>query len=147
MGGNVKAQLPAVDAWAQAQARFGVSAADAETGLGRLVELTGSTAKAMKGYTAALEISKATGKDFNAVSLAVGKALDGQTTALARYIGKVKKGTTDAQLLALVNRKFGGQAAANTTEIDRFNATLGNTEEILGQAILPTLNKYLGSSR
>ena len=36
-----------------------------------------------------------------------------------------------------------GQARAGTTDAERFNAVLHNTEEIIGTAILPTLNKYL----
>src|SRR4029077_11983847 len=41
--------------------------------------------------------------------------------------------------------KLAGQAAANTTAAERFAATLHDTEEIVGTALLPTLNRYLNS--
>jgi hypothetical protein len=144
-GGSAEEELPRIKAWAEEQAKFGVSQDTALQGFARLLELTGSTRKAMEGYTAALQISKATGKDFNAVSLAVGKALDGQTTALARYIGKIPKGTSDNELLTRIMQKYGGQAAAATTQQERFSAELHNSEVIIGTALLPTVNHLLSS--
>jgi hypothetical protein len=44
-----------------------------------------------------------------------------------------------------VRRAVAGQARAGTTAQERFGAVLHNTEEIIGTALLPTLNKYLNS--
>lgn len=141
IGKTTDTALPSVNRWAQSQARFGVSANDAIKGLSRLVIITGSVSKAMRGYTAALEISKATGKSLQAVQLAVAKALNGQTTALARYIGKIPKGTSSQELLNMVMRKFGGQAAANTDAVDKFHAAIVNLETAVGGALHPTIEK------
>lgn len=145
LGDSARQQLPAVDKWAAEQARFGVSATTAVTGLARLVVLTGSVGKAMGGYTAALEISRATGRSFNQILLATGKALSGQTTALARYIGKIPTGTTATELLARVQKKFGGQAQANSDALDKLSAELSNLKLIAGGVLLPTVERLAAS--
>jgi hypothetical protein len=45
------------------------------------------------------------------------------------------------QALAFVQEKYAGQAKAGTTLQQRFSATLVDTEEIIGKALLPTVNK------
>jgi hypothetical protein len=141
-GGNVKKSLPNIERFAKAQADVGVSAVQAERGLARATAVTGSATAGMRAYTEALEISKATGKSFDAVLLAAAKANEGQTSALARYIGKIQKGTTVQQLYNDVQKKYAGQARANTSATDKLAATLSNTETIIGQELLPTVNKY-----
>jgi hypothetical protein len=91
-----------------------------------------------------LEISKATGKSFAAVLLAAAKANEGQTTALARYIGKLPKGITAMRLFTLIQGKYAGQASANTTATDKLGAAFSNIETIVGTALLPTVNKFAG---
>lgn len=140
---DVAALLPQIDKWAAKQAQLGVSTTEAETGLSRMIELTGSSKTAMLAYTAALDISKATGKDFNSVSLAVGKAFAGQTQALARYIGAIPKGIKNQQLYNMILAKYGGQAEANTVASDKLSASLANLETTIGQALLPTFDKYV----
>jgi hypothetical protein len=141
-GGNFKQQLPIIEKWAAAQDRFGVSTVQAEQGLARATVITGSAAAGMRAYTEALEISKATGKSFSAVLLASAKANAGQTTALARYIGKIPKGTSALKLFTLIQAKYAGQATANTSATDKLGASFSNIETIVGTALLPTVNKY-----
>ena len=142
-GGSLKRLEPQYKAVAEGAAQFGVNQADATTALERATLLTGDAVKAQHAYQEALVISKATGKDFNVVLTATAKGQEGVTTSLQRYGILVKKGTSGQEQFNMVMGRFAGQAKANTSAIDRFNATWQNTEEILGTALLPILNRLL----
>lgn len=142
-GGDVTKLVPRYTAIAKSAQQFGVNQADATTALNRATVLTGDAAKAQRAYEEALVISKATGKDFNSVLTATAKGQEGITTSLQRYGIELKKGTPGQEQFNRVMARFQGQARANTSEIDRFRATWQNTEAILGNALLPTLNKIL----
>jgi hypothetical protein len=144
-GGNLAVLGPRYAAIAKGAAEFGVSQADATRGLARATVLTGGAAKAQRAYQEALVISKATGKDFNAVLTATSKGQEGVTTSLRRYGILVKTGSSGTEQFTQVMERFGGQAEANTTVSEKFRAALSNTEAIIGRQLLPTF-EHLTSS-
>jgi hypothetical protein len=144
-GGNVQKLEPIYDATAKAAAKFGVTQTDATTGLARATVLTGSAVKAQRAFQEALLISKATGKDFNAVLLAASKGQDGITTSLRRYIPLISTGTNAQKQYNLVLARFGGQAAANTTATEKLRASFSNALATIGTALLPTFDKLATS--
>ena len=86
----------------------------------RLVLVLGDVGKAQNALALAMDISAGTGKDLNAVSLALSKGFSGQTTALSRLgagLDKalLKSGDMEA-ITAQLSKLFAGQAlvAANT---------------------------------
>jgi hypothetical protein len=82
---------------------------------------------------------------LNQAALIVAKTEAGNTTLLRRQGIQIAKNATAEEALAQVRRAVAGQARAGTTAQERFGAVLHNTEEIIGTALLPTLNKYLNS--
>ena len=80
---------------------------------------------------------------LNQAALVIAKTEAGNTTLLRRQGFQIAKNATAEQALATLRQVTAGQARAGTTEAERFNAVLHNNEEIIGTAILPTLNKYL----
>jgi hypothetical protein len=96
-GGNLDKLIPKYTAVAKGAAEFGVNQADATTALERATVLTGNAAKAQRAYQEALVISKATGKDFNAVLIATSKGQEGITTSLQRYGIQIAKGTAGTE--------------------------------------------------
>jgi hypothetical protein len=140
---NVRTFNPQLEKWAQDQQRLGVSTIDATKGFATLIAFTHNATTARQAYTAALEISRVTGRSLSSVELAAAKATQGQTSALARYIGTIPKGTTFQEEFNRVQAKFGGQALANTTASDRFSAALTNLETDLGVALLPTFDRLV----
>lgn len=62
----------------------GVADSDLRKGLENLVRATGSTELSMETLQTAMDISAATGKDLGTVSLTLGKAYNGQFTALKK---------------------------------------------------------------
>lgn len=112
-----------------------------------LLRATGSVTLSQKGLTAAMDLSVATGKDLDAVSLAVGKALNGQTTALFKMLpglrGVVDEGSSAAEILAAINSQVGGAAEANAKtfagSLQRMRVIFGEMVETVGGAFLPVL--------
>ncbi len=140
-GGSAKKLLPLYTATAKAAAQFGIDQADATTGLARATVLTGDAASAQRAYKEALVISKATGKDFNAVLTATSKGQIGVTTSLRRYGILVSATSSGQQQFNQVLGRFGGQAAANTTSLEKLHAAFQNSLETIGQQLLPTINR------
>jgi hypothetical protein len=109
-----------------------------ERGTGRI-----NTAIKLQGLTA--DIARAKNIDLASAASVVAKVFGGQETALRRAVPGLEKNAHGWDLIRLAQRKMAGQAAANTTVSERFAATLHDTEEIIGTALLPILNKYLTS--
>ena len=170
-GGNMAKLKPQYDATAKAAAQYGVNVVDATTGLARATLLTGSATGAQRAYREALVISKATGKDFNAVLTATSKAQEGSTGSLGRYgillpkittaqtaLKAANKNATVAQLAhakaidtataatkaqVQIMQRFGGQAAANTNASDKLRANFENLQTTIGTKLLPVFNKIV----
>jgi hypothetical protein len=140
-GGNVKRLGPQYAETAKNAQQFGIDQADATTELARATVLTGDAGKAQRAYAEALVISKATGKDFNAVLTATAKGQEGVTTSLKRYGILIATGTPGQKQYQDVFARFAGQAAANTTQGEKFSAALHNTEAIIGTGLLPTFTR------
>lgn len=119
--------------------------------LARLVISTGNTAKAQDLLSLALDASTATGKPLETVANALGKAYDGNTTAL----GKLGIGLSSAELKSMsfeqvqgrLSTLFGGAAAANANtyagRLDRVKVAYGEASESIGKALLPILSTLL----
>jgi hypothetical protein len=119
--------------------------------LQRLAVATGSVTQSQDLLTLALDISAATGKDVEAVSNALGKAYEGNTSALGRL--GIGLSTTEIKALGLegttkqLAQTFGGAATvqANTFEgqLARLKVGFDEAKESVGAALLPTLQRLL----
>lgn len=107
--------------------------------LSRLVLATGSVDQAQKLLALSTDIAAGTGKDLGAVSVAVGKAAAGQTTALFRLIPSLK-GSSDWAAEAATQFDGMAVAAANQDPYQRLNVIFGEIQEQIGMALLPELN-------
>jgi len=117
----------------------------------RLAVSTKSTEEAQKLLTLALDISAASGKDLETVANALGRAQDGNVTAL----GRLGLGLSKAELSTLsfteVQQKladlYGGAAATNAEtfqgKIDRLKVGFDEAKESLGVALLPAVEQFI----
>lgn len=150
--GATNAQIKATeDSILQMSLATGVADDKLRPALGRLVRSTGDITKAQDLLAIALDVSTATGKPLEAVANSLGKAYDGNTTAL----GKLGLGLDAAELKTMtftevqgkLTELFGGAAAANADtyagKIARVQVAFDETKETLGQALLPILDKLL----
>jgi hypothetical protein len=130
----------------------GVADDELRPALQRLAVSTKDTVEAQKLLSLALDISKGSGKSLEEVANALGKAQDGNTTAL----GRLGLGLSKAELSTLsfteVQQKlsdlYGGAAAANAEtfqgKIDRLKVGFDEAKEALGTALLPQVERFIG---
>jgi hypothetical protein len=119
--------------------------------LQRLAVSTKDTVEAQKLLSLALDISKGSGKDLETVANALGKAQDGNTTALGRLglgLSKAELSTLSfTQVQEKLSALYGGAAAANAEtfqgKIDRLKVGFDEAKESLGMALLPQVEKFI----
>jgi len=130
---------------------FAVADDDLRPAMANLVRSTGSVKTAQGLMTTALDIAAATGKDLETVTLALGKAANGQTAALTKLDPSLK-GVIDSSssLDDITNAlavSFGGAATVAAESFDGrmkgMKIALDETKESIGAALLPVLEKLL----
>ena len=135
----------------QTQLATGVADDELRPALAGLVRFTGDAAKAQELLTLSIDASKATGKDLVAVSTAIGKAYDGNFTALKKLgvpldENIIKTKDFEAAQRALT-AQFGGAAAANANtfagRIQILKVRFDEVVEAIGYKVLPALGKLL----
>ena len=104
-----------------------------------LARATGDLGEATRLTNIALDVSAATGKDLGSVSIALGKAVNGSTTALSK-LGLNVKGVADP--IGLLEQRFKGasEAAASNDPFQRLAIIFDDMREQVGQYLLPMLN-------
>ena len=119
--------------------------------MANLVRSTGSVEVAQNLMTTALDIAAATGKDLETVTMALGKAANGQTAALTKLDPSLK-GVIDSEstlddITNALSVSFGGAAdvAAKSYEgrMKAMKIAMDETKESIGAALLPALQKLL----
>jgi len=135
----------------QQQLLFGIADLKLRPALANLARATGDITQAQKLNNIAIDISAATGKDLEGVSLALGKAFTGNFAALKKLgipldENIVKTKDFDALTKQLTNT-FGGSAKANTEtfagQLAILKETFGEIQEDLGAKLIPKLKDLL----
>ena len=135
----------------QTQLASGVADDELRPALAGLVRFTGDAAKAQELLNLSVDASIATGKDLSAVSTAIGKAYDGNFTALKRLgvpldenIIKTKDFKAAQEALTA---QFGGAAAANANtyagRLQILKIRFDEMVESIGYRVLPILGRLL----
>ena len=114
-----------------------------EQSLTTLDRSTGNINVALRLNAIAADVARGRHISLAQAAIALGKAYGGQATALKRLGIQVPKGASGMDAIRIAAERFAGQAKAGATASDRFGAELHNSEVIIGQGLLPTLNKYL----
>lgn len=130
----------------------GVADDELRPALQRLAVSTKDTVKAQELLSLALDVSKGSGKSLEEVANALGKAQDGNTTALGRLGLGLSKAELSTLSFTQVQQKladlYGGSAAANAEtfqgKIDRLKVGFDEAKESLGYALLPQVEKFIG---
>lgn len=135
----------------QTQLASGVADDELRPALAGLVRFTGSATKAQELLNLSVDASIATGKDLTSVSTAIGKAFDGNFTALKKLgvpldenIIKTKDFKAAQEALTA---QFGGAAAANANtyagRLKILKTRFDEMVESIGYRVLPILGKLL----
>lgn len=109
--------------------------------LASLVRATGDVGQAQNLLSLSLDVSAATGKDLQSVSLAIGKAVAGQTSQLFRMIPALK-GSGDWMAKLTESTKGMAVAAGNADPFMRLQIIFDEMQETIGFAVLPALEEF-----
>ena len=151
--GATDAQIASMESFISASSRaFAVTDDDLRPAMASLTRSTGSAEEAQKLLETALNISTATGKDLETVTLALGKAYNGSTSALTKLDpslkGVISSESTMTEITEALATSFGGSAtvAAQSFEgqMKGMTIALDETKESIGAALLPALQALLG---
>lgn len=146
--GATRTQTSAVEEWIAAQGRaLGVTDDELRPALSRLVTATGDVDEAQRLAALAMDASAGTGKSLKTVAEALGKAQDGNVSALSRLgiATKNAKGETLSfdQVTRNMATTFRGQAAAAADTAagkqQRLTVALGELGEQIGAVTLPAM--------
>ncbi|NDC19571.1 MAG: hypothetical protein EBZ87_04810, partial [Microbacteriaceae bacterium] len=129
----------------------GVTDDELRPAMANLVRATGDVGFAQQQLSLALDISAATGKDLESVSLALGKAFTGNVGALTKLgvplDASVVRSKNLSEVVATLNTQFGGAAAdaADTFSgrLKILQVSLGEAVEGIGYALLPFLERVV----
>ena len=113
-----------------------------------LLTASGSLVQSQKALAIALDVSAATGKSVEEVSMAMAKGFTGQTTALGRLGAGLSKATLASGDMNLImdelGNKFTGQAQARLEtyagKMDLLKTSAANATETIGKGLLDALS-------
>ena len=128
----------------QMELATGVADNQLRVALGNLVRSTGDLTTAQELLGLSLDISTATGKDLESVSIALGKASMGQMTALQKLgiplDDDIKKTKDFSKIQEALDKQFSGASAAAADtfggQLARLGTVWDNLTESIGYAIL-----------
>lgn len=129
------------------QRATGVSEDELRPAFQKLLLVLGDVGKAQSALSLAMDISAGTGKDLNAVSMALAKGYSGQTTALSRLgagLDKALLASGDMEAItAQLSKLFAGQALTAAKTYSGQMAILGvaaqEASETIGYALINSL--------
>jgi len=133
------------------QFAYGVSDTKLRPALANLARATGDVTKAQKLNNLAIDISAATGKDLEGVSIALGKAYGGNFTALKKLGVPLDENLIKTKDFEGITKKltdtFGGSAQANTEtfagQLEILKQRFGEIQEDIGAKLIPKLKTLL----
>jgi len=150
--GATEAQIAATESMIlKTSLATGVADDELRPAMQRLAVSTKDVGEAQRLLALALDISKGSGKSLEEVANALGKAQDGNTTALSRLglgLSKAELSTLSfTQVQQRLSELYGGAAAANAEtfqgKIDRLKVGFDEAKESLGTALLPQVEKFI----
>lgn len=103
--------------------------------MGRLIMTTQDYNAALKGTEITADMAAATGMDLETSALLVGRAYNGNVTALTRYGIELKEGAKGMEVLEALEKRFAGASAARLGTLEGKVGALKNAWGDLGEAL------------
>lgn len=142
------AQIASVEDYiTQASIQFGITDDKLRPSFEKLAIATGDLTKAQELQSLAMDVAAGTGKDLDAVSLALAKAYNGNIGALTRLGVPLDENTIKSKdfgaAMQVLNDNFGGQAAAQADTFEgkmtRLSIAFDEAKETAGAFILDAI--------
>jgi hypothetical protein len=145
-------QIASTEKWIEKQQlSYGISDNKLRPALANLTRATGKVTEAQSLTNLAMDISVSTGKDLETVSLALGKAYNGNIGALGKLGIPLDESIKKSGDFKLVQQEltdlFGGAAKANTEtyagQLAIVKERIGEVQESIGVGLLPVMKTML----
>lgn len=131
----------------KAQSRLGFDDEELLKTFSLFVRQTKDVGAALRNNNIAMDIARARFIDLEAAAALVNKAALGQAGALRRIGIDAKTGASGVELLAQLEREFGGAAEeasdSAAASLDRYNVAVENLKEKFGSALLPAMTEFV----
>ena len=115
----------------------------ARDALALLTAQTGSAEEAQKRFGLAMDLARGANIDVATASKLLGRVTEENVNVLGRYGLAVTEGTTETELFAMVQQRFGGQAAAfagsTAGKFEVAKIRIQEAKEALGAQLLPVM--------
>lgn len=155
VGANVREALPDLTNFASELQQVTTQGDEATLELMRNGLMLGIQTEQIKGATqAAIGLSEALGIDQTMAMRAVANANEGQFEVLQRYLPALKTATDDTEKLAIVNEAAAKGFALAKSQTQTYAGAMaqlwnavGDTREVLGEALAPAIMKVAGFIR
>lgn len=123
--------------------RLGFSDEEARRSLSMLLAQTQDADQAQRRFAIAADLSRGANIDLATASRLVGKITDENVNVLGRYGVAIRQGASEAEALAAIQERFGGQAEAFADtaagSFARLQTAIGNLSENAGAVLLPVI--------
>jgi len=118
-----------------------------------LITASGSLTQSQRGLAIALDVSAATGKSVQEVSMALAKGFSGQTTAISRLGAGIDAATLKTgdmnKIMALLENRFRGQALARLNtyagKMDLLQGAAARASETIGEDLINSIALLSGA--
>jgi hypothetical protein len=132
-----------IERTALSYAKFGFTDEDVLQSLTVLERGSRSITTAIRLQGVSADLARAKNLTLAQAANVVAKVFGGQESALRRAVPGLSKTAHGMDLITAAGKRLSGQAAANTTESEKFHSALHNTEVLIGTAMLPAINEML----
>lgn len=143
LGGDYDSQIAAVNKAVASGQKLGFTDDDMRDSFVRLSASTGDSEEALQRQKAALDLARGAGIPLSQASLLLGKITDDNVEVFKRMGITIGDNATEADALAAVQAKFGGQAqtyASSTAgQFEITKQQMGELKEQIGTALLPVM--------
>ena len=143
LSGDFATNLASVNAAIDAGQKLAFSDDDVRDSFQYLAAATGDADEALRRQAVAMDLARGAGISLEQASKMLGKMNDQSADAFRKLGIEIKKGTTEAEALAIVQAKFAGQAdtyASSTAgQFEAAQLAFDEAKESLGAGLLPVM--------
>ena len=143
LGGDFDAQLGKVNAAITAGGKLAFTDDEVRDSFQFLAQATGDTDEALKRQAAAMDLARGANIPLATATKMLGKMNEENTQVLKKMGIEMKEGATEAEALAAVQAKFGGQADAyaksTAGQFEVMKIKIAEAKESIGMALLPIM--------
>ncbi len=138
-----KEKIEAAAAALQDKTNFGDEAS--REAISRLVAVSGDLNLSLAALEGAADLAAFKGMKLEKAAMLVGRAISGEAAALVTFIPELENTATATEVLAAIQEKYGGQAAASRDAVAALMSRLGDLGQVISQVLVKDSEDLAGA--